>query len=507
MNSETAHEKILQLKQKIGEVKDINNATALLHWDQEVYMPPKGAAARGQQLATLSSLAHRLFTDPEMGRRLQELDEEKDKLSEDEAKLVSETLYDYQRATKLPESFVHVFSIEQSKAYEAWVKARKESKFSLFQPHLEKIVQLLRQKADLMGYEGTPYNALLEDYERGTRAEALKDLFKQLAAEQSALVEEIVNSPNQPETKWVDRTWDPQKQWEFTMRVVKDLGYDMEAGRQDISVHPFSTSFDVQDVRITTRLNEKELFSALTGSIHETGHALYEQGLRPEDSRTTLGEAISLGIHESQSRMWENMIGRSLPFWKHYTQPLQAVFPEPLAEITAEKIYRAINRVQPSFIRVEADECTYNLHVILRFEIEMALFGGQIHVEQVPELWNVKMKDYLGLDVPNDAMGCLQDIHWSHGSLGYFPTYTLGNLYAAQMFEKIVQDMPDLWGQVEQGQFSGLLGWLREKVHRVGRRMTAPELIQSVTGKQLSSEPYLRYLRTKYGELYGLKNE
>ncbi len=497
-------DKLEQLRTKIGEISDVNSAISLMHWDQEVYMPPKAATGRGQQLATLSSIAHRMFTSTEIGNLLKELNEQRNQLSPDEAKMVSETLYDYERATKLPESFVHEFAQEQSKAFEAWVKAREESNFAGFKPNLEKLTALLKQKADLLGYEGSPYNALLENFERGMTTKTLKSIFDTLAAKQSELVDRIVNSPNQPDVGWTKQQWNEQAQWELSVKILNDIGYDFDAGRQDKSVHPFTTNFDIYDVRITTRINPEDIFSCLTSSIHECGHALYEQGFREEDRRTVLAEAISLGVHESQSRMWENIIGRSLPFWKKYTPLLKEKFPGKLDAISPEQVFSAINRVEPSFIRVEADECTYNLHVILRFEIETGLIEGTIKVSEIPEVWNTKMKDYLGLDVPNDAQGCLQDIHWSHGSMGYFPTYSLGNLYAAQLFEKITADIPDLWTQIESGKFSSLLKWLGENVHRIGRRKTAPELIRDLSGRDISCEPYLNYLQNKYGRIYSL---
>lgn len=497
-------EKLASLREELGRVSDVRSAIALLHWDQEVNMPPKGAPARGEQLATLSAIAHRMFTDPALGDGLKEL-ADGGGLGADDGKLVEETLYDYERATKLPESFVHTFAEEQSKAYVAWVEAREKADFALFCPHLETMVDLLRQKADFLGYEGSPYNALLEDYERGMTVEQLTGLFAELATKQSDLVERIVQAPSQPDTAWTEQEWDPQKQWDFTLRVLGDMGYDMEAGRQDKSIHPFTTNFDLYDVRVTTRVNPKELFSALTGSIHEGGHALYEQGFRDADRRTVLAEAPSLGIHESQSRMWENMVGRSLPFWKHYAPQFRKQFPGQLDSVTHEQFHEAINLVRPSFIRVEADECTYNLHVILRFELETALIEGDLEAAGVPEAWNAKVKSYLGLEVPNDALGCLQDIHWSHGSMGYFPTYALGNLYAAQLFEKMLEDVPDMRARVEQGDFRPLLDWLRRNVHVHGRRKTAVEIVRDVSGREPSAEAYLNYLERKYSALYGLQ--
>jgi len=489
-------------KERLAEVSDIHSAVSLLHWDQEVYMPPKAAPGRGQQLATLSGLAHRMFTDPAIGGMLGELGGAG--LAGDDAKLVAEAAHDYEKATKVPEAFVQQFAIAQSKAYEAWVEARKTSDFDTFRPHLETILGLLRQKAEYLGYEGSPYNALLGEYERGMTAEQLRDIFGDLAPKQGALVERIVNAPDQPDLAWLKQTWNPDTQWEVSLEVLREMGYDFDAGRQDKSVHPFTINFDTKDVRVTTRIHPDELFSGLTGSIHEGGHALYEQGFLDGDRRTVLGQAISLGIHESQSRMWENMIGRSLPFWKRFGPRLQGAYPGQLDRQTPEDFYRAINHVTPSLIRVEADECTYNLHVIVRFEIELALVEGDLAAADVPAAWNEKMKGYLGLDVPDDARGCLQDIHWSHGSMGYFPTYALGNLYAAQLFETIEGALPDLWTQVEAGDFAPLLGWLRKNVHEVGRRNTAVELIENVTGKAPSADAFLRYLEGKYLPLYGL---
>ena len=495
---------ITQLRERLGELADLGAAIGLLHWDQETYMPPKAAEGRGLQLSTLSGLSHRMFTDPLMGNLLRSALDDREQLDPDDRALVDVAWYDYERALKLPETFVQAFALEQSRAYETWVKAREQSDFALFQPHLKTLLELLRQKADLLGYEGSPYNALLEDFERGMTAEHVRGVFSELAKKQSELVERIMASPNQPDSAWLDAEWDEEAQWAFALRVLNDLGYDMAAGRQDRSVHPFSTGFDLYDVRITTRLSPKELFMGLMGSIHECGHALYSQGHDPADRRTPLLDGASLGMHESQSRMWENLIGRSLPFWRHYYPVLQQHFPAQLDRISPETFYHALNRVAPSLIRVEADECTYNLHIIIRFEIEVALLEGDLSVSDVPALWNEKVRDYLGIEVPNDAQGCLQDIHWAHGAMGYFPTYALGNLYAAQLMETIEKDLPDLWQQVETGQFAPLLDWLREHIHRIGRRKRPIELMEDVTGRTPESGPYLRYLERKYNTLYGL---
>ncbi|MBI1318629.1 MAG: carboxypeptidase M32 [Candidatus Hydrogenedens sp.] len=497
-------ELLAELKAKTGEVIDLRAAVSVLHWDQEVFMPPKAAPARGRQLATLSSLAHRMFTSEAMGGLLDTLTERLDELAPDDRILVDETSYDYAKATKVPAEFVEKFAEEQSKAYEAWTRARKESDFKTFQPHLDTIVELLRQKAEYLGYEDSPYDALLDEYERDMTAAQVRGIFTPLAEEQSNIIAKIAERGAQGDFGWVDQEYDEAAQLAFTEQVLRDMGYDFDAGRQDKSVHPFTINFDLHDVRVTTRVDPREPFSALTGSIHEGGHALYEQGFAPHDQRTVLAEAISLGIHESQSRMWENMIGRSLPFWQHYHAAFLATHAPRLDGRSAEDLFRAVNRVEPSLIRVEADECTYNLHVVLRFEIEVALIEGTLKVSEVPEAWNAKMKQYLGLDVPDDARGCLQDIHWSHGSMGYFPTYALGNLYAAQLFEQIESDLPALWSSVGAGEFAPLLGWLRANVHRVGRRMLPTQLIAHVTGREPEAAPFLNYLKKKYGGIYGV---
>ena len=492
------------LRQKLGEVSDVKSAIALLHWDQEVNMPKKGAPGRGQQLATLSAIQHRLFTADGVGELLYRLRDQGDALSADARKLVSETLYDFERAKKLPESFVETFAAEQSKAYDVWVGARRKSDFSAFKPNLARIVELLRQKADYLGYEDTPYNALLEDFERGMRANVLTELFSQLAERQSALVARILDAGNPPDTPWLNQNWYRKPQWEFTLRVLKDVGYDMDAGRQDESVHPFSTSFDLYDVRVTTRISRSDLFSGITSSLHECGHALYEQGFREEDRRTPLAEAPSLAIHESQSRLWENLVGRSLPFWQAYLPVMRKYFPNQLDHVDVQTFHRAINRVQPSLIRVEADECTYNLHVILRYEIERALIEGTMRVDDVPSVWNEKVKQYLGVEVKKDSDGCLQDIHWSHGAMGYFPTYALGNLYAAQLFATIRKAIPNLDAEIREAHFDPLLNWLRANVHQHGRRKTAAEIVRDCTGEEPGIEPFMNYLEAKYGALYGL---
>lgn len=491
-------------KELLGEVLDAQAAIALLQWDEEVKMPPKGAAARGRQLATLSQWVHAAFTSDAMGRHIQELLDAGGALDPDDAALAEEAHFDYQRQKKLPGEFIASFAEARSNAYQAWVEAREASDFSAFLPHLEILVDLLRRKADYIGYEDTPYDALMAGYERGMTTKRLKALFADLGPKQSALLRRILDAPQREEFAWLRQEWNEDAQWAVTLRMLRDIGYDFDAGRQDRSVHPFTINMDMQDVRITTRTHPRELFSGITGSLHEGGHALYEQGFLEKDRRTLLAQAPSLGIHESQSRLWENTIGRSLPFWKHYAPLLRAHFPGQLDDVTPEAIHRAINRVRPTLIRVEADECTYNLHIILRFEIETALIEGSMRPAEVPEIWNARMKTLLGIDVPDDAHGCLQDIHWSHGEMGYFASYALGNLYAAELFEKMMEDMPDLWDHVEHGQFQPIRDWLHEHVYRVGRRKRATEIVRDATGREPSDEAFLRYLENKFSPLYGI---
>ncbi len=501
MKSSAVYER---LQTRLRDVTNLRAAAAVLEWDQEVNMPPKGTDARGRQLGTLNAHAHTLFTCEETGDLISQAGEDAEHLDPDARSLVNEAAYDYDRARRIPEVFVRRFSEARSRAYQAWLEARKRSDFALFLPHLETIVRLCREEAEYLGYRENPYDALLEGYERGMTTAELRRIFSVLGTSQRELTARIGAAQESPGPDWLRQSWDVNRQWEFSLRVLRDMGYDFDAGRQDRSAHPFTTNFSIHDVRITTRLSEDDFFSALFSSIHEGGHALYEQGFREEDEGLLLAAAPSLGMHESQSRLWENLIGRSLAFWTHYLPTLRELYPGQLDRVGAEQLYRAANRVSPSLIRVEADECTYNLHIILRFELEVALIEGNLAVADVPAAWNEKMKRYLGVIVPNDALGCLQDIHWSHGSFGYFPTYALGNLYAAQLFNTMKQEVPGFDAQIERGEFRGCLDWLRSRIHRTGRRKTAIEIIHEATGTPPEPGVFLAYLESKYGSLYNL---
>jgi carboxypeptidase Taq len=497
-------EKIQQLKTILAEIADLNYASALLGWDQQTYMPPGGAEARGNQLALLERLAHERGTSPELGKLLDELGPYAATLDpdSDDARLVKLSLRDYNKATRVPSSHIVEFAQVTTLAQQAWVEARRKSDFSIFRPHLEKIVALRQEYAAFFpGFEH-PYDALLDDFEPGMKTADVKFIFEGLRAKQVELIKAIAEQP-QVDDSFLHQPFDETKQWSFGVEVITRFGYDWKRGRQDKAAHPFTTEFGVNDVRITTRVDANFLNPMLFGTMHECGHALYGQGVAPELERTGMERGASLAVHESQSRLWENLVGRSLPFWEHFYPRMQQVFPQ-LENVPVQKFYKGINKVNPSLIRVEADEATYNLHIMLRLEIEIALLEGKVAVKDLPALWNAKMQEYLGVTPPDDARGVLQDIHWSGGSIGYFSTYALGNLISAQLWEKIVQDIPDLTDQVRAGKFEVLLAWLREKIHRHGAKFEPQELVQKVTGSGIDPAAYMRYLTKKFGEIYEL---
>ncbi|NQU42979.1 carboxypeptidase M32, partial [bacterium] len=411
--------------------------------------------------------------------------------------------WDYRRATRIPERLVREMSVAQSNAVAVWTQAREANDFARFQPHLERLLDLKREEADCLKEEGqTRYDALLDGYERGMTGDAIETLFAGLRDAIAPLVQQIADSPRPPDLTVLGRSFGVQAQWDFGMEVLGAMGFDFDRGRQDKSAHPFTTGLHPSDVRITTRLSAKNLASSIFSTIHEGGHALYEQGLREEDWGTPLGSTVSLGINESQSRMWENLVGRGLSFWTHFFPKLRSYFPIELQSVDLETFYRAINHVRPSLIRVEADEATYSLHIILRFELERALLDGDLAAADLPEAWGEKMQEYLGIVPTDDKDGCMQDIHWAWGLVGYFPTYALGNLYSAQFFDKARRDIGDLDDHIARGNLGVLTEWLRENIHRRGHRLLAPELVEAVTGEPLRTEPFLDYLKAKYSDLY-----
>ncbi len=499
------HQKLETLKAKLKDIHNLYSARAVLGWDQQVYMPPGGAEARAEQLATLSKIAHEMLTTPEIGALLNDLAQADFDYDSDEASLIRVVKRDYDKACKLPPALVEEMSRTFSLGQQIWTKARAEQDFTQFQEILTKIVDLNIQKAEAYGYEDRIYDALLDEYEPGMKTAEVNQVFAELKAELVPLVQAIAGRVDAVDDSCLKQAYDETAQWDFGLIPLKAIGFDLERGRQDKSVHPFTTNFSVNDVRITTRVQRDMFPSALFGTLHEGGHALYEQNSAPELDGTFLAGGTSLGVHESQSRLWENVVGRSREFWQYYYPRLQEFFPEQLGRGDQEQFYRAINKVSPSFIRVEADEVTYNLHIFLRFELEQALLEQRLKVADLPEAWNAKMKEYLGLTPPHDALGVLQDIHWSGGSIGYFPTYTLGNVLSLQFYERTLQDIPDLPEQFARGEFGALLAWFRDKIHRHGRKYTANELIKRVTGaNRIEAGPYINYIKRKFGEIYEL---
>jgi carboxypeptidase Taq len=490
------------LKNHFAIIDDIGNAASLLGWDQNTKMPPGANAARGQMMATLGVLSHERMTDKRVGKWLKEL--EKAKLSQGsvDGAMVQQARRTYDRATKIPASFVETWAKQRSKAQALWIEARQKNDFKLFSPELKKVFDLSLQYADYLGYKDHPYNALHDNYEVGSTVANVKKVFEPLRDETVKLVKAVQGSKKQNSNKVLHQAYDESLQEKFAVDVVKTFGYDFNYGRLDRTVHPFAQGISKYDVRITTRYSPNFLSMALFGTMHEAGHAMYEQGIADKYHRTPLGHAISLGIHETQSRMWENLVGRSLNFWKGAYSRLQKTFPKQLKKVPLETFYSAINKVSPSFIRVEADEVTYNLHVMVRFELELALLKGSLKIKDLPEAWNSKYQEYLGITPKTDAEGCLQDVHWSFGLVGYFPTYTLGNIMSVQLFEAAKKAHPSIEQDMTEGKFNKLFAWLRENVHEHGSRYLPQDLLKRATGSTLDSAPYIAYLNNKFRSLY-----
>lgn len=504
MSPQTAYDELVS---RTKEVALLVSCTSVLGWDERTYMPAAGSNLRADQLSLLAGMVHEKFTDKKVGDLLSNL--EASPLAKDadsiEAVNIRETRHRYNKDTKLPKKLVEEFTRVTTLAQGEWVKARKKNDFKAFLPWLEQVVKLTKEKADAYGYTGEPYNALLDDYEPGGTVEEVSKVFEHLRKELVPLVAAIQQSKKKPDVSIVEREYNTDLQRVFGESVAAAIGYDFTAGRLDVTTHPFCTGIGPGDTRITTRYNPRRLNDALFGTMHEAGHGLYEMGIDKERYfGTPMGEAVSLGIHESQSRMWENQVGRSKAFWSYFLPQAKRIFKEALADVSLDDFYGAINDVRPSYIRVEADEATYNLHILLRFEMERALMTGDLKPADIPGEWNAKFKKYFGFEVDKDTNGCLQDVHWSAGLIGYFPTYTLGNLYSAQFFNKALADMPDLMKQFETGNFLGLREWLRKNIHTHGQRYRANKLVERVTGKPLSHEPLIDYMKKKYGEIYSL---
>jgi carboxypeptidase Taq len=498
-------EKLNTLQQKLKTIKNLNSAAELLVWDQRVCMPPGGAEARAEQLATLSALSHHFFTADEIGLLLDDLAGAGLEYDSDEAALVRVTRRDYDRARRVPPALVEEMSRAFSLGQEVWAKARAAQDFAQFQESLTHIVSLNQQLAEAYGYGDHIYDALLAEYEPGLTTAEVTQVLAGLKVELTPIVQAIAARAGALDDALLKQDYDETAQWDFGLIPLAAIGFDMERGRQDKSVHPFTASFSVNDVRITTRIHEDMFPSSLFSTLHEGGHALYEQNVAPALEGGMLAGGTSLSVHESQSRLWENVVGRSREFWQFYFSRLQQFFPAQLGGASLEDFYRAINKVEPSLIRVEADEITYNLHIILRFELEQDLLTGRLKVADLPAAWNAKMEAYLGLTPPNDALGVLQDIHWSAGPMGYFSTYTLGNILSLQFYQQALQEQPDLPAQIARGEFASLLAWFREKVHRHGRKFTTGELLERATGaNRIEIGPYVAYIKRKFSEMYGL---
>lgn len=493
-----------ELLMKLREIDLIGQIGSLLSWDQEVMMPSKAALLRAEQLAWVSKTGHERLTDSDIGILLEEAESDGnlDEVWKANIRLVKES---FDRATKLPTEFVEEMAKHKSRALVSWTEAREKDDFSIFRDDLEISIDHARKKADFYGYDVHRYDALLDLYESGLSVKRLDPLFSGLRDNVAPLVKAVVESGKRPDLSWVeDVSWDRQAQEKLSQRVSEEIGFDFSAGRRDQSTHPFCGGPNPDDVRWTTRYNEDEPFGSLFGSMHETGHGTYEQGRPREFDFQPAGKANGLGVHESQSRLWENQVGRSkefcewsLPLWKYF-------FPENMKDVEAEQLWHAVNLVQPGLIRVDADEATYNLHIMIRYEVEKQLIEGDIEVDQLPDAWDEMYHEYLGIKSSNHSLGVLQDVHWSMGAFGYFPTYTLGNLYAAQLLEAAREELPDHDEQIKNGEFGHLLGWMRKNVHHRGSVLEPADLIEEATGAPPSPDAFVRYICTKVEHLYGV---
>ncbi len=494
-----------EFKAYVREMGKLNAAAALLQWDQQTYIPKKGHEGRAEVLGKLSKMAFEMLVSPKMAEFIDRLDrpEVKEGLSEQDRAMVRVLAREHRRRKAIPPDLYEQFVITTSKAQVVWQEAKGKADFELFRPHLEKIVEFVRQFAELLGYEENPYDALLEEFEPGMTARKLEGIIARLREQLLPFFRRLMEEGQRPRTDFLEGKFPIERQRELTLRALRAMGYDFEAGRQDTSPHPFTTAIGPNDVRITTRFLEDDPLSALFSSIHEGGHALYDQGLAPELRWTGLDGGASMGLHESQSRLWENLVGRSRPFWEFFYPQLVELFPQ-FKGVPLEDFYRAVNLVEPSFIRVEADEVTYNFHIMLRFELEEGLLNRRIEAKDLPELWNELMERYLGIVPPDDAKGVLQDIHWSLGYFGYFPSYMLGNLYAAQIFAAAKRELPDLEERIARGELLPLREWLKEEIHRYGRIYEPEELLEKVTGEGPNPQHFMDYITEKFSEVYKL---
>lgn len=503
MSTSTAFEELCSLSREAALIESME---AMLGWDERTYMPLAAGDYRAEQMTYLTGLAHQKRTSQRLGELLGELagsDLTKEP-HRDAGATIRELKRQYDKKVKLPQSLVEELTRASVLGQQAWVKAREANDFASFAPHVEKLFGLKRQQAECLGYKDAAYDALLDDFEPDAKTVDLTKVLSDLRSELVPLVQAIMQSGRQAPVEILQRQYPAAAQEAFGKAAAAAIGFDFNRGRLDVTHHPFCSGMGPHDCRITTRYDERFFNSAFFGILHESGHGIYDQGLRPDQFGLPPGTYLSLGIHESQSRMWENLVGRSRAFWQHFFPKLQTAFPAAVDGVKLDDFFFGINHVAPSLIRVEADEATYNLHIIIRFELEQSLLSGDLPVHELPGAWREKYRQYLGVEPPNDADGCLQDIHWSAALIGYFPTYSLGNLYASQFFEQADQDLGGLQDLFACGEFGPLKNWLNEKIHAPGQCYTAAELVQLVTGKPLSHAPLIRHLKSKLQPLYGL---
>ena len=489
-----------RFRRRMAEIVDLRRVTSLLFWDQQTMMPPAGAAVRSEQRATLNRLAHELFVSPETGRLLEELRSYEESLDpdSDEASMIRVTRADYEKLRRVPAELAAEMTRAGSDGLQAWAKAKQESDFATFLPALERNVELRRRYIECFDDYDEPYDVLLDDFERGMKTADVRAVFDGLKAELVPLIREVGERGDDGDDAFLRGTFPVDRQEAVGRAVVDAFGFRPGSWRLDPTSHPFAGGGGVSDIRITTHYREADLDS-LFATMHEYGHGLYEHQVAPELERTPLGAGVSLGLHESQSRMWENLVGRSRGFWRFFYGRLQERFPEQLGDVDEERWYRTVNRVQPSLIRIAADEITYNMHIILRFELEQDIVNGEVELRDLPQTWAERMDAYLGIEVPDDARGVLQDMHWAGGQIGYFSTYSLGNVMSVQIWERVLEDIPDLYERIERGDFAPLREWLGERIHRHGRKFLPAETLERAVGTPIDAGPYLRYLRDKHG--------
>lgn len=506
MSVQTAPAKLELFKSYVRKMKQYEEAIALIYWDMRTGAPKKGIETRSEVVGELSTEVFRMSTSDEMGSYLDFFTQpsELEQLDAISQKMVVECKKEYDRSKKIPAEKYQAYVVLTSQAESAWEDAKHNSDWVSFQPYLEKIVAMTQEFIELWGYEGNKYNTLLDMYEPGMTVEKLDEVFGALREKAVPLLQRIQASANQPNRSFLDQQFEISKQKQFSLSILKQMQYDFEAGRLDETVHPFATALNPGDVRITTRYLLNDITSALFGTIHEGGHALYEQNISKELVGTNLCTGTSMGIHESQSRFWENVIGRSKGFWDRYYGELQSTFSGQIDEVDVDSFYRAINHIEPSLIRIEADELTYNLHIMIRYELEKGLFNGTIAVADLPQAWNSKYEEYLGVVPANDGEGVLQDVHWSGGAFGYFPSYALGNMYAAQFTQTLRKELPNFDSLIAEGNLVPIKEWLTDKVYQHGKLLTPNEIIRQVTGEELNPDYLVQYLEEKYTSVYGI---